>query len=281
MNLKSFLTIRHLRQSPAEAIERLENASADDIYRSALALQNELHVGATLDYLGGRAEWLAAKTVLDLGCGPGDLIAHVACQFPDKSYTGVDINEDFVAIAREQSRGLSHCRFVHADLYEYAEGRYDFAILRAVLQHLKDPDRLMKHLPDILCEKSAVLFLDTTRENFVEAAPPIATFNEFYDRLEAVQKDHTGSRDCIAELEGQLPKTGFRLVESRAPLISVSGASNKEKVAQYLILGCAVAGKMMSLPVDLNGLFADLLHWHDAENGRLGLKSRMLLIERT
>jgi SAM-dependent methyltransferase len=280
MNLESFLTIRHLRESPAEAIETLEGVNANELYRAALAVQNDLHVGANVRYLSGRAEWLAARLVLDLGCGPGDLIAHLSRQFSAKSYTGVDVNEDFVAIARDQTRGLDHCRIIHADLYDFAAGRYDFVILSAVLQHLKYPDRLMKHLPDLLCEGGTVLFLDTTRESFVDADPPIVAFDDFYNRLEPVQKEHTGSRDCMAELERQLAGTGFRLVESLARRTPVSGGGGRQKVVQYLILGCSIGARMMSQPLDLNALVADLLRWHDAEDSRLDLKSRLLLIAR-
>lgn len=280
MDLESFLTIRHLRESSTGAIERLESCDANDLYGAALAVQNELLVGDTIRYLGGRAEWRAAGSVLDLGCGPGDLIAHLSRRFPAKSYTGVDLSEEFVTVAADRTRGLGNCRIVHADLYEFAEGRYDFVILRAVLQHLKYPDRLMERLPDLLSGNGAVLFLDTTKENFVAAHPPIAAFDDFYDKLAAAQKEHTGSRDCMAELEGRLPGTGFRVVESLALLIPVTGAESREKVVQYLILGCAIAARMMSTPLDLNALVGDLLRWYDAEDSRLDIRSRLLLIAR-
>jgi SAM-dependent methyltransferase len=281
MSFASFITIRDLKNSPMEVLHRLDGEDANAVYRAGLAIQNELYVGSTLRYLETRSEWLKAETVLDLGCGPGDLIHDLCRSYPDKSYTGVDMNQDFIATAGEQARGSSLCRFIQADLHEFSEGRYDFIILRAVLQHLKDADRLMRHLPELVHGKGVVLFLDTTRENFVEAEPPIAAWNDFYRRLEAAQKEHTGSRDCIAELEARLPGTVFQRLESLAPLIAVSGAQDRKKVVQYLILACAIATRMMSLPLDLNALIADLIRWHDTKNSRLALKSRLLLIKNT
>jgi SAM-dependent methyltransferase len=183
-------------------------------------------------------------------------------------------------MAKEQTKTSANCVFYHDDLYEFARGRYDCVILRAVLQHLHDPDRFMKHLPALLNDGAAALFLETTRENFVVADPPIATFSEFYDRLEAVQKGHTGSRDCIGELEGQLRKYGFRLLEMNSPMIPVSDPEDRIKAVQYLILGCAITNRMMSMPIEFEDLFADLLHWYEAKDSRLSLKSRRMLIGR-
>ncbi len=133
---------------------------------------------------------------------------------------------------------------------------------------------------ELFQDGAAVLFFETTRENFVVADPPITTFNEFYNRLEAIQKEHTGSRDCIAELEGQLGKYGFKLLEMDNPMIPVTNVENRIKVVQYLILACAIAKKMMPMPIEFKDLFADLIHWHEVVDSRLSLKSRRMLIER-
>jgi SAM-dependent methyltransferase len=280
MGIESILTVHNLQTSQRDVIRSLEETGENDLYRATLNVQNDLFFAANARYLGGNPKWNAAKTVLDLGCGPGDLVFQLSRFFADKFYSGVDLNEAFIKIAREKTRTLKNCVFYHADLYEFSQGRFDFIILRAVLQHLSDPDRFMKHLPVILQHGAAVIFFETTRENFVVADPPITTFNEFYRRLEAIQKEHTGSRDCIAELEGQLAKYGFKLLELANPLLPVSGPENRAKMVQYLILACAITKKMMSLPIEFEDLFEDLIHWHEAKGSRLNLKSRLMLIEK-
>jgi 2-polyprenyl-3-methyl-5-hydroxy-6-metoxy-1,4-benzoquinol methylase len=279
MNVEPLLTIRNLKTSPADIIDQLTNVNENELYRAVLRIQNDLNIAENVRYLSGNRKWTAAKTVLDLGCGPGDLVAHLSGCFADKFYAGVDLNESFITMAKGQTKTSSNCVFYQADLYEFAQGRYDFVILRAVLQHLNDPDRFMKHLPALLNDSAAVLFLETTRENFVVADPPITTFNEFYCRLEAIQKEHTGSRDCIAELKGQLGKYDFKLLEMDNPMIPVTNAEDRVKAVQYLILGCAIAKKMMSMPIEFEDLFADLIHWHEVKDSRLSLKSRRMLIE--
>lgn len=279
MDFDSLLTIRNLKLSAPETAAALETATENDLYGATLRLQNELNIDATVRYLGSNAQWPAAKTILDLGCGPGDLIAHLAVHFPDKRYSGVDINAHFVSQAKNLTRELNNCEFFQGDLYDFAEGRYDFVILRAVMQHLEEPDRFMKHLPDLLYGSAAVLLLETTRENFIEADPPIAAFDRFYAQLEAVQKKHTGSRDCIAELLERLALYKFKLLESHTPLNRITTAVNRLKAVQYLILACAVVKKMMPMSLQMSELFADLVAWHDAPHSHMSIKSRRLLIE--
>ena len=95
-----------------------------------------------------------------------------------------------------------------------------------------------------------------------------------------VQKQHTGSRDCIAELEKDLGQFGFKLLALDDPALPVTTADNRVKVVQYLILGCTVGKKLMQMPIHLENLFADLVHWHETKDSRLSLKSRRMLIER-
>jgi SAM-dependent methyltransferase len=73
------------------------------------------------------------RRVLDVGCGPGTN-AH---RFAGADYVGVDINEDYLAIARRKHNG----HFIQADL-ETADlsalGRFDTILVNSFLHHLPD-----------------------------------------------------------------------------------------------------------------------------------------------
>jgi len=123
MTIESLLKINNLKLDPLNIAKKLEEISEQDLYRSTLKVQMDLYLGEILRYLFNLETWSSAKTVLDLGCGPGDLVSHLAEYYPDKFYTGVDINELFINTAKEQTKAQNNCEFICADLYDFAEGR--------------------------------------------------------------------------------------------------------------------------------------------------------------
>lgn len=74
-----------------------------------------------------------ARRVLDVGCGPGTN----AARFTHADYVGVDINEEYLEIARAKFTGT----FIAADLESVeaeALGQFDTILVNSVLHHLSD-----------------------------------------------------------------------------------------------------------------------------------------------
>ena len=279
MTIESMLRINNLRTSASDIIEKLENISENDIYRIALKVQMDLFLSETLRYLFNHKIWSSAKTVLDLGCGPGDLLSYLAKYFPNKLYTGVDINESFIKIAKKQTNALKNCEFICNDLYNFSDGNYDVIILRAVLQHLKNPVRLLHQLRELLKDNSVVIFNDTPDENFVNSIPKILTFDNFYNQLEVMQKEGGGNRNCLVDLANNLASHNFTLIEAIDQIIPITTEENKLKIIQYLILGCAVAKKMLSIRMELKDLFNDLIKWYDSNPSYIQIKTKWMVIK--
>ena len=97
------------------------------------------------------------RRVLDVGCGPGTN----ARRFVGADYVGIDINEQYLAIARTKSNG----RFIQADL-ETADlsalGTFDTILVNSFLHHLPDDavGRILRQLSDRLDPAGTVHLLE-------------------------------------------------------------------------------------------------------------------------
>lgn len=75
------------------------------------------------------------QRVLDLGCGPGDILAFL----PAVRYVGYDISPEYIERARARfgDRGEFHCRAVDESL-PIPPASFDVAIAHGLLHHLDD-----------------------------------------------------------------------------------------------------------------------------------------------
>jgi SAM-dependent methyltransferase len=84
-----------------------------------------------------------SRTVLDLGCGPGEITCELARRFPEVRITGVD--HSVVAIERAQAQasrmGLANVTFVAEDLSTFSpQEPVDLIALFDAFHHIPDPD---------------------------------------------------------------------------------------------------------------------------------------------
>lgn len=90
----------------------------------------------------------SSRTVLDLGCGPGEITCELARRFPHVQIVGVDHSS--VAITRAQAladrMGLTNATFVAADLSTFSpKGPVDLIALFDAFHHVPDPDAFVAH----------------------------------------------------------------------------------------------------------------------------------------
>jgi len=73
---------------------------------------------------------IEGKRILDAGCGMGDLLPFLYAKSPDFSYLGMDINADFIDIARRRYEGHE---FKVGNPFNDDVGKFDIVISSGVL----------------------------------------------------------------------------------------------------------------------------------------------------
>lgn len=102
------------------------------------------HRGRPFVELLGRVAATAPATVVDLGCGPGNLTALLAERWPGAEVAGVDSSPEMLERARRDVPGVS---FVEGDLRDWAPADpVDVLVSNATLQWLPDHLELLGRL---------------------------------------------------------------------------------------------------------------------------------------
>jgi trans-aconitate methyltransferase len=84
---------------------------------------------------------LEGKTLCDVACGDGYLLKLISKKFPNIRLTGVDIDPDFIKIAKQSV----NANFEDVDAYK-VEDKFDIVTLNLALHHFDRPKKLIKHL---------------------------------------------------------------------------------------------------------------------------------------
>jgi SAM-dependent methyltransferase len=88
------------------------------------------------------AEWIrrlagAGSTLVDVGCGSGNVLAYLRDETGLDRLAGIDVSPRYLEQARERVGCETHLgSILDADLVARLAGRFDFAVLGAVLHHL-------------------------------------------------------------------------------------------------------------------------------------------------
>lgn len=179
-------------------------------------------------------------SVLDLGCGRGDIAIRVARAF-DAEVTGVDGHAPFVEIARQSARdaGLEQrCNFTAADLREplAQSARYDAVLMIAVGPLLGDSAETVRRLRSVVRDGGWILIDDGYLE---DDAPPTADYEGYLAR-EVMEAGLTGSGDTIVARRTQGPagkrfnRLALETIPRRAAALAERHPELEEAIDQYV-----------------------------------------------
>lgn len=115
-------------------------------YDSYFDYELDLGKGVVARYLKNAGLSLDNKSVLDIGCGEGGILAGLAESY---NFTGLGLDYDGEMI--EKARDVPGSVFRQGDFFAYEfDEKYDFILLRDVLEHCGDPARMLEKIAQLL-----------------------------------------------------------------------------------------------------------------------------------
>lgn len=179
----------------------------------------------------------ASGLMVDLGCGPGDIVIRMARAFPSWQITGLDAGENMLRCARQRLAEEKNCdnvEFRHAYLPDDSlQPRSCQAVIsNSLLHHLPDPHALWASIGHMGRPGCVVLVMDLARPGSLTAAKqlvdqysegePEVLREDFYNSLLAAY--------TVDEVGDQLRKAGL-------DRITVDMASDRHWIASGTLPG--------------------------------------------
>ena len=145
---------------PYGQYKRFHQIMAEDSGQSVVAVL----IGQTLPLVGGLVESLAhGIDVLDVGCGSGRALNLMATSFPNSRFTGYDLSEEAIRIARGQAqqRALSNITFEQVDLTDFEiPQQYDLITAFDAIHDQARPDQVLAAVANALKPDGVFLMQD-------------------------------------------------------------------------------------------------------------------------
>jgi len=104
------------------------------------------------------------ESLLDAGCGTGALMSLIRKDFPKRHYTGIDMSEKMLEIARKNNESAT---LVHGDCeaLPFEKGSFDVVICTQSFHHYPNPDKFFESVSRVLKPNGRLILRDMTAKS--------------------------------------------------------------------------------------------------------------------
>jgi cyclopropane fatty-acyl-phospholipid synthase-like methyltransferase len=169
-----------------------------------------------------RSEFQDKKSVkiLDIGCGRGNISMPLA----SLSYqvTGIDLDANSIEeINKKNNFNNAEFRVQDANTLDVND-KYDFIIASEVVEHIKEPEKFLKFLKNILNEKGFLIITIPNGKSLEERIRKFTTHNKQGLKIKKTIKQKLGKED-IVQSHANSPHLHFFSLKKIEKLITNSG----------------------------------------------------------
>ena len=198
-------------------MDALQKAYAPQATGDESALDTNSSYGRILELIAGQAR------IVDFGCGPGNLarfLTERGC-----TVVGVEVNPESAGIAREYCEDVIVADLDAGSLLElFPTDRFDVAIFADILEHLRDPWRLLSETHQIL---RAGGFVIASIPNIAHGAVRLSMLKGEFDYQPLGIMDDTHLRFFTHKTVDELfERCGFAIEDTRRTYVPIFGDSD-------------------------------------------------------
>lgn len=89
-------------------------------------------------------------SILDVGCGPGTMLARLKMEYPDAEAYGIDLSDQMIVQARRNLEGNIHLQTGDVENMPWFDNKFDLVVCNASFHHYPDPIQSLKEMYRVL-----------------------------------------------------------------------------------------------------------------------------------
>lgn len=126
-----------------------------------------------LNEIGELINLSKAKNVLELGCGKGFNSIYLARKLPEVKFSGIDITDDHLKIARRKSRHIKNLNFIHGDFHQlnYDNDSFDLIFELEAICHAQNSQKVLSEVYRTLKKEGQFVVYDGFRHDGFDHLP--------------------------------------------------------------------------------------------------------------
>jgi SAM-dependent methyltransferase len=249
-----------------------------EIWDQMQRLQTDFAIGQELGFYYTSAEWQSARTVLDVGCGNGYYLGKIAGRFPEKSYHGIDLSAELVAVAKAESGGRN-VSFSCRELYELTES-FDFVLMRLLLQHLDDVPAFLDEVAMVTKPGKSALIIDA-HDPARFFYPDLPDFMKFFTAYSENERKAGRDRCVFSRVKRALASSrAWRLGDITSLVIPSTIPGNMALFNQTYTLLVDLVEQAGELSYDFPGVKKAWRHWSQTPGAYAQVGLNMIRIDR-
>jgi SAM-dependent methyltransferase len=296
-SLNAEVSLRHLLQYDKEiCLERLEQATTEELWDAFLEGQAELFFEPEFHWLASQGWWDEVASILDIGCGNGAYLSKLADKFREKNFLGIEKLPLFVKQANERY-ARDRVKFQQGDAEIFNEelsNSTEVVLFRLTLQHLKKPLLALQNAWEYLQSNGYILIIDscdaakrtshsiTAIDKALELVAESQRNNGIGNRkitleiLQMLENQQSQISELYELVSSNLDSTGKILYEN----IRLEGERTRKLYFNHNLLFLTLLHRTYQVQIDINKAYSELKEYLEDENAWTVLGMHYLILKK-